>query len=287
VATVANAGGYTSAALNIVGAIAVYIDVDPGSHLMDLEQLKRVVGAGEIDAIVVTHLFGRMLDLARLRGLADRAGIPLIEDCAQAHGARRGGQRAGSVGDVACFSFYPTKNLGALGDAGAVTTNSPELAARTRVLRQYGWGAKYRVTEAGGRNSRLDELQAAVLRAKLPHLDGWNARRREIAARYTASIDNPRIKCPPIQGDDYVAHLYVIECDDRDGLREHLAASQIVCDIHYPTPDHVQPVALRSGGRCSLPVTERLAGRVLTLPCFSELEDREVDRIVDLIKAWR
>jgi aminotransferase EvaB len=286
VATVANAGCYTTIALNMVGATPVFVDVEAETHLVNLELLGALVQASRVDAIVLTHLFGLMHDGEAVRKLADRAGILLIEDCAQAHGACRDGRRAGSVGDVACFSFYPTKNLGAIGDGGAVVTNDPMIASRLKSLRQYGWEAKYRVAYPGGRNSRLDEIQAAVLRTKLPHLDRWNACRRATAARYSEGIKHSRISCPPVRGEEYVAHLYVVTCEDPSGLREHLAASRIACDIHYPVADHLQPLMAKLGAPPSLPITEILAGQVLTLPCFPEMTNAEVDYVIQHVNGW-
>lgn len=286
VATVANAGYYTSTALALVGAKPVYVDVEADTGLMDLNALDALALARSIDAVVVTHLFGLMHDAESARKIAEHAAIPLIEDCAQAHGAHRGGRMAGSVGHAGCFSFYPTKNLGALGDGGAIVTDDPDIAARLIKLRQYGWDGKYRVSLGGGRNSRLDEIQAAVLRTKLPHLHGWNVRRRDIAARYTKGITHPRVTCPRGRGDEYVAHLYVLRCDDRDGLRSHLADRGIMCDVHYPIPDHLQPLAGNDRERPVLPVTERIAKEGLTIPCFPELTDDETDRIIHHINAW-
>jgi dTDP-3-amino-2,3,6-trideoxy-4-keto-D-glucose/dTDP-3-amino-3,4,6-trideoxy-alpha-D-glucose/dTDP-2,6-dideoxy-D-kanosamine transaminase len=285
VATVGNAGFYTSTALAQVGAEPVFVDVEPVTHLMDLDELDMLARAGRIDAVVITHLFGLMHDVKRARDIAARAAIPFIEDCAQAHGAQRDGQRAGSVGDAGCFSFYPTKNLGALGDGGAIVTSDSDIAMKLVKLRQYGWERKYHIHSTGGRNSRLDEIQAAVLRAKLPFLEEWNARRRAIASRYTEAIANRRVSCPPARENDYVAHLYVIECDDRDTLRTHLAERGIFCDVHYPIPDHLQPV-MRRQLPATLPVTERLARECLTLPCFPELTNDEVDWVVDHINGW-
>ncbi len=164
--------------------------------------------------------------------------------------------RAGAFGAMACFSFYPTKNLGAIGDGGAVVTSDDALAARVRTLRQYGWAAKYRVEHAGGRNSRLDEMQAAFLRAKLPQLDRGNAARIAVARRYRAGLTGLPLALPQWQGDDYVAHLFVVRTTERDALRAHLAATGIGSDIHYPIPDHLQPVRGAAGGM-SLPATER------------------------------
>ncbi|NOJ50964.1 DegT/DnrJ/EryC1/StrS family aminotransferase [Bradyrhizobium archetypum] len=285
VATVANAGSFSAVTIRAVRAVPVFVEVDPGSHLMKIEDLEALLQEDRIDAVIITHLFGFMHDMQAIRGLTERAGVPLLEDCAQAPGARRDGRRAGSVGDAAAFSFYPTKNLGALGDGGAIISNNLQLADRLRLLRQYGWDRKYSIACLGGRNSRLDEMQAAVLRAKLPHLDRWNTRRREIAARYANGIRNCRVTCPPQRGEEYVAHLFVVTCDDPDGLRRYLASHQIATDVHYPIPDHLQP-AVSQNNSISLPVTERLAKRILTLPCFPELSDEEVDYIIGAINAW-
>ncbi len=286
VATVANAGFYATTAIRQVGADPVYVDVTAVDRLMDLSALADLVSAGAVDAVVLTHLFGTMHDALEARRIVDRAGIPLIEDCAQAHGARRDGHTAGSVGHAACFSFYPTKNLGALGDGGAVATSDPDLASRLSGLRQYGWSSKYRVELSEGRNSRLDELQAAALRAKLPHLDAWNARRREIVRRYGEGILNPRISCPAPGGAESVAHLYVVETSDPGGLKTHLAEADIASDVHYPIPDHRQPAIAGLRDWPELPVTERLATRVLTLPCYPELTDAELDCVIDRVNAW-
>jgi dTDP-4-amino-4,6-dideoxygalactose transaminase len=208
----------------------------------------------------------------------------VLEDCAQAHGAQRAERRAGAFGQAAVFSFYPTKNLGAIGDGGAIVTSDDAVAKRARRLRQYGWDLKYHVTSKGGRNSRLDEIQAAVLRAKLPHLSNWNRRRRDIARRYSTEIDGARVKVPPVRGEEYVAHLYVVQCTDRDDLRKHLSEGGIASDIHYPVPDHRQPV-LAGRDWPQLPVTDRASREILSLPCFPELTDAEVGHIIARVNA--
>lgn len=284
VAIVANAGFYAATALLAIGASPVFVDVDADTHLMNPDRLREV--AGEVNAVIVTHLFGLMADMSTIMRVAGDAGIAVIEDCAQAHGAERDGRRAGSVGHAAAFSFYPTKNLGALGDGGAVVTSDAAIAARVTCLRQYGWTSKYRTGEHGGRNSRLDELQGAILLAKLPRLDGWNGRRREIAGQYSGRISNRRVRCPPVRGGEYIAHLYVVTCDDRASLRQHLEAAGIATDIHYPLPDHRQLALRPDGSLPPLPVTEALAEKVLTLPCFAELTDSEVDFVIERINCW-
>lgn len=286
VATVANAGFYTTTALMALGAEPVFVDVERETKLMDLAHLKQILGETTLDAVVVTHLFGLLHDMEPVLDLTARAGVPVFEDCAQAHGARRGGRAAGSFGAAASFSFYPTKNLGALGDGGAVVTGSADVAQSVRRLRQYGWGSRYRAEIKGGRNSRLDEMQAAILRAKLPLLDGWNRRRRDIATRYSREIGNPRVDRPPVHGEEYVGHLYVVVSDDREALRAHLAEASILTDVHYPLPDHRQPVLAAHGGRTGLPVTDDLSAAILTLPCYPELSDEEVTRVISRVNSW-
>ena len=286
VVTVANAGMYATTAIRAVGAVPAYVEIDASTLEMDPAALATVAEA-KPHAIVVTHLYGRLADIDALGRIARDHGIPLIEDCAQAHGAKRGDRYAGTNGALGCFSFYPTKNLGALGDAGAIVTNDHELAVKLRALRIYGWGAKYYCSMQGGMNSRMDELQAAVLRTKLPHLDAWNRRRREIAARYTNSIRHPHISLPPFVDDGTdIAHLYVVRVKARDSLREHLKASGIATDIHYPIPDHRQPGAgvMPQQG---LMRTDRACAEVLSLPCYPELADDEIDAVVAACNRWQ
>ncbi|MBN6053689.1 DegT/DnrJ/EryC1/StrS family aminotransferase, partial [Nonomuraea sp. RK-328] len=287
VATVANAGGYTTTALLAMGAVPVYVDVDPDTRLMDPARLQRVISAGQVDAVVVTHLYGLLHDMKTILDIATRAGVPVLEDCAQAHGATRYGRRAGAHSAAAAFSFYPTKNLGALGDAGAVVTGDPKVAERVRWLRQYGWASKYHAALPGGRNSRLDEIQAAALRAKLPLLDGWNRRRREIAARYSTEIDHAGVRCPPVHGEEFAAHLYVLTVGgDREALRARLDEDGVSADVHYPMPDHQQLAVRGIVEDAPLPVTEELSGSVLTLPCYPELSDAEVTRVIAAVNGW-
>jgi dTDP-4-amino-4,6-dideoxygalactose transaminase len=284
VVTVANAGMYATAAIHRVGGRAVYADVDASTMGIDVRSAAAALTPAT-RALIVTHLYGRMAPVEAVIERCAHAGVAVIEDCAQAHGALRGARRAGSFGALACFSFYPTKNLGAMGDAGAVLTGDDALAERLRALRQYGWQAKYDARVPGGVNSRLDEVQAAVLNLRLPSLDIRNARRRAIARRYSGRVRHAAIVVPDAEGDDYVAHLYVVRTSRRESLAKHLAARGIATDIHYPIPDHRQ--AIFDGERPVLPVTERLAGEVLTLPCFPELRNDEVDAVIDACNAWR
>jgi dTDP-4-amino-4,6-dideoxygalactose transaminase len=284
IATAANAGMYATTAILALGAAPFFLDVE-ASHVVGLAEVERAVKSG-VKAIVVTHLYGLgIADIAEMAAFCRNRGVALIEDCAQAHGAIVGGRRVGTFGDAACFSFYPTKNLGGIGDGGAIVTNDEGLANRARRLRQYGWSAKYTVEMQAGANSRLDELQAAVLSALLPHLDADNARRRAIAARYSAAL-KAGIERPPEAGSAYVAHLYVIRTRARDSLRRHLQDNGIGSDIHYPIPDHRQHILTSACADVRLPVTETLANEVLTLPCFPEMTDDEVARVIDAVNGW-
>jgi aminotransferase EvaB len=285
VATVANAGFYGSASIRAIGAQPLYVDVVPETHLMSVDSLKRELVHETVQAVIVTHLYGRLADIETIASICEPQGIPVIEDCAQAHGAARGGRSAGSFGAAGCFSFYPTKNLGALGDGGAVTTRDAGIAEGVRTLRQYGWTKKYEVSRAKGRNSRLDELQAALLSAKLPHLDRWNEKRRAIARRLSDEISHPQVKCPAYFGADNVVHLFVVRCADRDGLRRHLETRGVSSDIHYPIPDHRQ-AAYADSSFGQLPETERLAKEIVTIPCFPEMDEREISWVIDAVNAW-
>jgi len=284
VVAVANAGFYGSTAIHAIGAVPLYVDVDHKTLTMSVSALAKALERRP-KAVIVTHLYGQLADIESLLRIAGEAGVPLIEDCAQSHGAVRNGKQAGSFGRIACFSFYPTKNLGALGDGGAIVTNDVDLAGRVRTLRQYGWSQKYTVTAAGGRNSRLDEMQAAVLREKLPHLDRWNNERRRIAQRYNEAFASLPIARPWSTGEDYVAHLYVLRVKDRQSFREFLKERGIATDIHYPIPDHRQP-AYPFTDVTQLDVTESACSSVVSLPCFPGLTEVEVERVIDAVVEY-
>lgn len=281
VITVANAGFYTSTAVLRIGAKPIYVDIAEHDLLLDTAALTDCISANT-RAIVVTHLFGLAADMDRVLEIANAHGIAVVEDCAQAHGARWNGKRVGSMGDIAAFSFFPTKNLGALGDGGAVTTNSPKLAERVKKLRQYGWEKKYYVAHAGASNSRLDEIQAAMLSVKLPHLDQMNQRRREIAARYCAGLDK-QLVLPAVLDERYVAHLFVIRTVLRNQLQAYLQANDIGTDIHYPVLDCDQTIWQGERNAEALPVSRKAVTEILTLPCFPEMTDAEVDRVIDVV----
>ena len=287
VITVANAGMYATTAILSIGAQAIYADVDSESMNLSAAAAGRLITT-KTKAIVATHLFGKMAEMPQLRKLADKFGIPLIEDCAQSHGAILEDKQAGAWGDIASFSFYPTKNLGAIGDGGAVVCSDSNLADRVKALRQYGWKGKYNVCLEGGRNSRLDELQAAVLRVKLKKLDGWNIRRREIAEIYHREVVNPQVNKKPAGGADYVAHLYVICLENRDSLQRWLATKGIASEIHYPVLDCDQMIQKTKYLTCNLdlPVSRAVVGQILTLPCYPELLDEEVLQVCEGVNEW-
>jgi dTDP-3-amino-2,3,6-trideoxy-4-keto-D-glucose/dTDP-3-amino-3,4,6-trideoxy-alpha-D-glucose/dTDP-2,6-dideoxy-D-kanosamine transaminase len=283
VVTVANAGGYTSSAVRAIGAVPVYADVDAASLQMSVATLDRALA--ELDrapaAVVITHLFGAVGDIAKVVARAREAGAAVLEDCAQSIGAQVGGRVAGTFGDLAAMSFYPTKNLGALGDGGALLTSDAALAAAVRRLRQYGWDSKYHAVSAGGRNSRLDELQAAILRVKLPALPEATERRREIHRAYEAADSSGALVNR--SGEHYVAHLAVLRSDDREDVRRRFLEAGVQTEVHYPIPDHRQAVAGASD--VVLPVTELAAESVLSIPLFPELADDEVERIADVLRS--
>ena len=275
------AGGVVAA-----GATPVFADVDPCTRTLDPTSVAAAI-TPRTRALLPVHLYGRPADMDALGEIAARWGLLLVEDAAQAHGARRRGRPAGSLGAAACFSFYPTKNLGALGDGGIVTTDDPAVAERLRRLRHHGQSARYRHDEHSG-NSRLDELQAALLAAKLPHLERWNADRRAQAARYRELLADAPVRLPP--ADDGAAascwHLFVVESDDRETLRARLAAAGVGTDVHYPTPVHLQPAYAAYGrGPGSLPVSERLAATVLSLPLFPGLTAAEQQQVAAALQS--
>ncbi len=274
-----NAGFYGSTAAHLIGAMPKYADISPVSMVMPREKVKEHL-KGKLSAILVTHLYGQLSDIEAIVEMAEEARIPVIEDCAQAHGASSGDRQAGSFGAVGCFSFYPTKNLGAAGDGGAIVTNDDEIAAKLKQLRQYGWGTKYHNIIPGGRNSRMDEIQAAILCAKLGYLDEWNSERRSITSKYNKAFSHLPLTCPHSMDKDFVAHLYVLRVKNRDTFREYLKQYGIATDVHYPIPDHLQAVYPCEQNSGSLPVTEKTCKTVVSLPCFPGLSEEEVEYII-------
>jgi perosamine synthetase len=267
----------TANAVALTGATPVFADITAGDFCLDASAVEEVVTERTV-GILPVHLYGHPADMGPLQALARERGLALIEDAAQAHGAAYHGTRAGRLGDLAAFSFYPTKNLGAYGDGGMVVTDDATLAERLRLLRNYGQTDRYH-HQIEGLNSRLDELQAAVLRVKLRHLDAWTAARRERAARYTARLRNVTLPTEAAWA-QHVYHLYAVEVPRREAVQAALAAAGIGTLVHYPIPAHLQPAYAHLGiARGSLPVTERLADTVLSLPLYPELPLDQIDEV--------
>ncbi len=272
--TAANAGGYSALAARRCGMDVRFADVEDRDLLLSEHTIEQAV-TPRTAIVVVTHLYGKMASVAAICDFCHARGIAVVEDCAQAAGAHVNGRYAGSFGDAAAFSFYPTKNLGAIGDGGAVATSDEQVAARVRRLRQYGWGVKYRVEEDGGWNSRLDEIQAAVLRVRLPKLDEQNRLRRKIARSYAAALSSSSVQMAQDGGGDFAAHLTVLRTPRRTAFAQALRERGVSTATHYPVPDHRQQVI--GAPPVTLPVTEAACEQVLTLPCFAELENEEIE----------
>lgn len=281
VITVANTFFATAEAICHVGAKPVFADIDPGSHTIDPNAVAAAVSP-RTKAIMPVHLYGSPCDMNALLAIAQRHGLFVIEDCAQAHLARYHGQGVGSIGDAAGFSFYPGKNLGAFGDAGAMAFRSEQVANRARQLIDHGRVSKY-AHELIGYNHRMDGLQAAILRAKLPYLAAWTRRRQTAAARYHARLEDAGFAFPrPVEGGEPVYHLMVVEVSNRAETMEALRHAGVTTGIHYPIPLHRQAALVARGfGQDALPVTEHLAERIMSLPICGSISDEEIDQVCD------
>ena len=286
VLVVPNAGGYTSTALFEIGAEPVFVDCDHRGR-MDIESLKISLNSTpEAVCVVATHLYGLDSNIEATLEVCKSHGVSLLEDCAQSTGAEVEGKKLGSFGDVSTFSFYPTKNLGALGDAGAIATNSSALALKHEALRQYGWSSRYEVGTPYGKNSRMDEMQAAVLRFRLPQLDDLNRRRKEIWSSYDEALDGSDWRIVGDQSTGFVAHLGVIVAPGwlRDQAAKFLEGLGVATSVHYPILDYLQPGwADLVSGNC--PNAENLTKRILTIPLFPELRDEEVKAVASALRG--
>ena len=283
VITVANTCVPTIVGIENASALPVLVDADASTRTIDPELVEDAI-TPRTRALLPVHLYGQCADMDALLLIAQRHGLKLVEDCAQAHGARIGSRPAGSMGDAAAFSFYPTKNLGALGDGGAVVTSDSAVADCARLFRNYGERARFEHV-LRGRNSRLDALQAAFLRAKLTRLDEWTDRRREIAARYTDALAGTDVKPPhEASGRRHVYHLYVVETPNRDVFRSRLKEAGVETAVHYPRPIHLQPAYGSLRRSSALKASERLAEEVVSLPLYPELGDDEVDYICAVLR---
>lgn len=291
--TVSHTAVATVAAIERAGAVPILVDVDEATFTLDPGRLEDAITATRLPpgtrakAIVIVHLYGQPAAMPAIVQVARRFGLLVVEDCAQAHGARLDGHMVGTFGDAASFSFYPTKNLGALGDGGLVASDDAGVATRVRELRQYGWRERY-VSATTGSNSRLDELQAAILRVKLRYLNTGNERRRDLADRYDSSLGSSVVRTPAVAaGAQHVFHQYVIRATGRAQLMDWLRGRGIGTAIHYPVPVHLQPAyADRLPIPHSLDVTERLASEIISLPMFPAMSDTDVDRVSTAIREW-
>jgi dTDP-4-amino-4,6-dideoxygalactose transaminase len=292
VVTVSHTAVATVAAIEMAGATPLLIDIDPAHYTMDPVELAEVLrhpphGLPPIRAVICVHLYGQPADVDAIAHCCRQHGVALIEDCAQAHGARWHGRRVGTFGDAGTFSFYPTKNLGALGDGGAVVARDPQRASRIAALRQYGWRQHY-ISEEPGVNTRLDEVQAAILRARLPHLDSQNARRAGIAAQYDTALDQAEMRPPARRkGAEHVFHLYVVRSRCRDEVQARLRHSGIGTGIHYPVPVHLQP-AYRGRirlGPSGCAEAARAAEEILSLPLYPELTGQQVEAVCGALRT--
>jgi len=286
VITVANTAAATAMAIAATGAQPVFCDIDERTHTLDPEKISQKITA-KTRVILPVHLFGHPADMAPIVSAARSRGLFIVEDACQSHGAAYRGKKTGALGDIGCFSFYPSKNLGCYGDGGMVTTDDADLADRLRMLRNYGQRGRYEHLVMGY-NSRLDELQAAVLRVKLKYLDAWNQKRRAWAGIYHELLHDLPIVLPVEQQDArHVYHLYVIRVTDREGLGRFLKTSGVMTNIHYPVPLYRQPAfAGLTTAPVQLPVTEQCTAQILSLPLFPWITETEIQRVAGLIKKW-
>jgi len=287
VVTVANTLSATITAIAATGAKVIYVEIDPATMLLDVAALESMLAAlrdPKIKAVVPVHLYGQAVDMPRLMQVAARHNLVVVEDCAQAHGATVGGRNAGTWGQLAAFSFYPTKNLGALGDGGAICGSDPVLLEKARALRQYGWRRRY-VSETAGRNSRLDEMQAAILRARLPRLAADNSRRKAIAAQYLSGLKGCPLALPVTAKErGHCWHQFVVRTSRRDELRAYLEKKDILCGVLYPVAIHRQPAY--HDATLSLPLSEQACAEVLSLPLHPGLSDPDVASVIREVRAF-
>ena len=273
-------------AITGAGLTPVFVDPDEQTYNISASGLEGAI-TPSVKAVMAVHLYGRIAPMDELLPICEEHGLPLIEDSAQAHGAEINGRKAGAWGDAAAFSFYPGKNMGALGDAGATTCNDPDTAKIVRSLANYGSSKKYEHVYRGG-NDRLDEMQAAMLRVKLRHMDEDHARRRDIASQYNTGISHPSVNLPALPCDPrhHAWHLYVIRVEKRDAFLIHMQEQGVQCLIHYPAPSHLQKAYRSEFGHLSLPLTEKLSREVVSLPISPAMDDAEVRTVIDAVNLW-
>lgn len=288
IVNVANAGGYTTIAAKAIGCQVIYCDIKPDDLLIDFESLGNLISR-DISAVVVTHLFGNVAEIDKIAKLCREFNVPLIEDCAQAIGASSGGKMVGTFGDIGTFSFYPTKNLGCVGDGGALTTGDTALATKIKSIRQYGWSTKYDIQLEGGMNSRLDEMQAAILRIGLRKLNKDNERRRKIVAEYRLALQDSEIRLATTGEEGTSPHLAVLLLPahiERERYRKYLGTLGISTDIHYPILDIHQEGFSTNITSNTLEITESVSSQIVTIPLFPGLSELEISRIVTAISSF-
>jgi len=286
VLTVPNTATPTVSSIVQSGAKPIFADINERTMLINVSKIEKAI-TKKTRAIIPVHLYGQCADMDGIIAVAKKHRLVVIEDCAQAHGAEYKGKKAGTFGDFSCFSFYPTKNLGAYGDAGMVLCRNQQHYKKLMMLRQYGEDVRYN-SVIDGFNSRMDEIQAAILRVKLKHLGLWNKRRKEVAKNYMEGITNPKITLPAISKDsEHVFHLFVVKADNREKFRKHIESAGIGTAIHYPVPLHLQPAYARLGyNKGDFPVAENVMGQIVSLPLFPELSGKEIDYIIDTINSY-
>ena len=285
VITVSHTAVATATSIIMSGAKPVLVDIEPNFYSIDLSKLESAI-TEKTKAIILVHLYGCPAEIENIKKITKKHNIFLIEDCAQAHGAVYKDSKVGSFGDLSCFSFYPTKNLGAIGDGGMVLTKDDSLAERCFELREYGWKERYSSSTFGW-NTRLDEIQAAILRVKLKYLDIDNKKRKRIAQMYKELLDDSIIELPKERKESsHVYHLFVIQSDNRDSLMEYLHQKDIFVNIHYPLPIHLQPFYKSILQTKELKITESIAKKILSLPMYPELLDEEVEEVSVAVNSF-
>jgi len=285
VITVSHTAVATISAISLAGARPVFVDIEPEYYTMDVSRIEKSI-TPRTKAIIPVHIYGQPCEMDKITAIAKKHKLFVIEDCAQAHGAKYKNKKVGSIGDIGCFSFYPTKNLGAIGDGGIIVTKNKDLAQKARLLREYGWKERY-ISHIEGWNSRLDELQSAILRVKLKYLDSDNTKRQKIAKLYEKMLSGTDLILPlKRKNSEHVYHLYVVRSKKRDILIEYLKKNGIGALIHYPQPVHLQP-AYKKFARTKLHITENISKEILSLPMYPELTTNEIINICNTIKKFK
>ena len=285
VITTAHTAVATASAIDLAGAKPIFVDIEPDFFTIDPDLIEDAI-TPKTKAIIPVHIYGQPCNMDAIMEIANKNNFKVIEDCAQTHGAEYNGKRVGSIGDVGCFSFYPTKNLGAIGDGGALVTNDDQLAEKIKLLREYGWKERY-ISSKEGWNSRLDELQAAILHVKLKHLDEDNFRRNKHAKIYFDLLKYLPLESPKTRSNcSHVFHLFVIKTEQRDKLRDYLQKNGVNTTIQFPVPVHKQKYFQKMCSEKSLPVTEQVAKNILSIPMYPELEEKEINKVSNKLKDY-